>query len=189
MRKPMRSFQKRNLPENPMEWSKCPMCKEPFAESHLGPGPGQKTYIHSNGTRHIANEPSTDTTRQTSINKVAALDDLYGRITQVAKAMGATASRSVSSLSIPSAMTATSRTEDAPTLHVNTPNGFQVDFSPSNPLSIGNALSVKATRTLRGSRKSDQVISFLQNAWRLSDGPLSDDDIRACLTPEGPPPV
>jgi hypothetical protein len=41
------------LPESPMAWSKCPKCEEPFSECQDGPLPGQKTYIHSNGDRHI----------------------------------------------------------------------------------------------------------------------------------------
>ncbi len=49
----MRSNQKREVPESPMEWSKCPVCGEPFSESHDGPLPGQTTYVHQNGVRHI----------------------------------------------------------------------------------------------------------------------------------------
>jgi hypothetical protein len=50
--KPIRSNQKRNVPESPMSWSKCPKCGEPFSECQNGPLPGQKTYVHANGTRH-----------------------------------------------------------------------------------------------------------------------------------------
>jgi len=49
----MRSNEKRKMPESPMDWSECPKCKEPFSESHDGPLPGQRTYIHSNGDRHV----------------------------------------------------------------------------------------------------------------------------------------
>ncbi len=122
-------------------------------------------------------------------DKSAALDELYGRITQIAGAMGGTTSRSLSSLAFPSAMTASPRTEDVPSLCVKMPDKFQVDFAPSNPLSIGNALSVKAARTLGVSRKSDWIFSFGPKGWQRTNTPLSDDEIRACLTPEGPPPV
>ena len=50
--KPMRSDQKRKMPESAMVWSKCPVCNEPFSESHPGPQPGQTTFVHQNGTRH-----------------------------------------------------------------------------------------------------------------------------------------
>jgi hypothetical protein len=50
--KRLRSDKKRKLPENPMAWSKCPVCGQPFSESHDNPGTGQKTYVHSNGTKH-----------------------------------------------------------------------------------------------------------------------------------------
>lgn len=128
-------------------------------------------------------------TQQTSVNTTAALDELYNRIAQVAAAMGGTASRAVSSLSLPSAMVATPRTEDAPTLHVKMPNGFEVEFAPTHPLSIGTALSIQARRTISGSRKSDWVLSYGSNGWRRSQAPLSDHEIRECLTPQGPPPV
>jgi len=196
---PQRSYQKRKTPESPMEWSKCPVCGEPFSEQHPSPIPGKRDYIHNNGTRHTADEPVSQpqpkpatiqqTAQQTSINKKAELDTLYGRITKEAEAMGGSASHSSSSLSVPGAMTATPQSENAPSLHVKMPNGFQVDFAPVNPLSIGNALSVRAIRTTGGHRKSDHTFVFLQGGWRMSNNALSADEIRACLTPEGPFPA
>jgi hypothetical protein len=128
-------------------------------------------------------------THQTGVNKTAALDELYNRITHVAVAMSGSASRAMSSLSLPSAMVAAPRTEDAPTLHVKMPNRFEVEFTPTHPLNVGNALSVQARRTISGARKSDWMLSFGPNGWQRTQVPLSDDEIRACLTPEGPPPA
>jgi len=51
--KPMRSDKTRKLPESPMGWSECPICGEPFSDCPPGPLPGQTTYVHSNGVRHI----------------------------------------------------------------------------------------------------------------------------------------
>jgi hypothetical protein len=128
-------------------------------------------------------------TQQTGVNKTAALDELYDRIAQAAAAMGGTASRAVSSLSIPSTLVPTPGTEGAPTLHIKMPNGFEVELSPTHPLSIGTALSVQARRTIGGARKSDWMLSFGPNGWQRSQAPLSDREISACLTPEGPPTV
>lgn len=182
-----------------MEWSKCPVCGQPFSEQHPSPIPGKRDYTHNDGTRHTADEPAPQpqpketatqqTAQQSSINKTAELDTLYGRIKKDAEAMGGTALRSSSSVAVPGAMTATSQNEDAPSLHVKMPNEFQVDFAPINPLSIGNALSVRAVRTFKGQRKSDKVFVYLQGGWRVSNNALSDDEIHACLTPEGPLPA
>jgi hypothetical protein len=53
-------------------------------------------------------------THQTGLDKTAALDELYNRISQVAVAMGGSASRNPKSLSLPSTMVATPTTENAP---------------------------------------------------------------------------
>lgn len=127
-------------------------------------------------------------TQQTNDGKFAALNELYSRITRIAEAMGGTASPVVLGLSLPSAVVATPRSEDAPALGVEMPGGFQVDFAPAHPLSIGNALSVRARRTHRGGRKNDWIFTFIQDVWRYSQNPLSDEEIRKCLTPDGPPP-
>lgn len=62
----MRSDKARKLPESPMEWSKCPTCGEPFSESQDGPLPGQKTYIHANGVRHVGSGDANVLTRDPS---------------------------------------------------------------------------------------------------------------------------
>jgi hypothetical protein len=113
-------------------------------------------------------------TQQTAVNKTAALDDLYNRISRVGVTMGCGASRDPSS----------------PDLYVRTPNGLEVRFTPMQSLSdIGNALSVQAMRYFGGGRKNDWMCSLGPNGWQLGQAPLSDADIRACLTPEGPSPV
>jgi len=124
---------------------------------------------------------------QITDTKTAALEELYSRITRVAGAMGGTASLHTSSLSVPSAMVAEPQTEDAPALRVNMPKSFQVDFAPFNPLSVGTALCVKATRTTGMGRKDDWSFIHGPNGWQRSNSPLSDHEIRECLTPEGPP--
>jgi hypothetical protein len=128
-------------------------------------------------------------TQQTGSDKSAALKELYSRVVTIAEAMGGTASRTVISLSIESAMVATPRSEDAPSLHVAMPNGFQADFVPAHALSVGNALSVRVTRTHDDSRKSDWSFNYGPDGWRRTQTPLSDDEISACLTPEGPKPA
>ena len=121
--------------------------------------------------------------------KAAAVDGLYGRITLLAEAMGGTASRLASARAIPNAMVASPRSEDVPALHVEMRGGFQVDFAPTHPLSVGNALAVQAARSLRGARMTDWFLSFGPNGWQKSGALLSDGEIRDCLTPQGPPPL
>ena len=128
-------------------------------------------------------------TQQTGGNKSAALNELYDRVVRIAEAMGGDAVRRVTRLSLPNAMTATPRGEDAPTLHVQMPNGFEVDITPADALSVGNALSVHVKRTHDGLRKSDWRFNYGPNGWRRTQNPLSDDEIGACLTPEGPKPA
>jgi hypothetical protein len=123
------------------------------------------------------------------LQKSAALDQLYGRITEIAGAMGGTAVRILEPLSFPNAMVDTPRRENAPALHVDLPDDFRVEFAPSFPLSIGSALSVSAVRTHAGGRKTDWAFNFGADGWRRTQVPLSDDEIRACLTPEGPRPA
>jgi hypothetical protein len=122
-------------------------------------------------------------------NKSAVLDELYYRIAQIAEAMDGTASPLVSRQSLPSQMVATPSSENVQALWVRLPDEFQVEFAPSHPLSIGNALSVRAVRTHAGLRKSDWTLNFGPDGWRRTQAPLSDDEIRACLTPEGPSPA
>lgn len=122
-------------------------------------------------------------------DKSAALGKLYDRITRVAEAMGGTASPQVLALTIPGAMTAGYQSENAPALCAEMPDSFQVEFAPSFPLSIGNALSVRAKRFHAGLPKSEWGFNLGPDGWRRTQAPLSDDEIRACLTPEGPRPA
>jgi hypothetical protein len=122
-------------------------------------------------------------------DKAAALGKLYDRITRVAEAMGGTASHQVLALTVPGQMTAGYQSENAPALCAEMPDSFQVDFAPAFPLSIGSALSVKAKRTHAGSPKNEWGFNFGPDGWRRTQAPLSDDEIRACLTPEGPRPA
>jgi hypothetical protein len=122
-------------------------------------------------------------------DKTSALDQLYGRITEIAGTMEGTAVRILEHVSFPNAMVDTPRRENAPALHVALPNDFRVEFAPSFPLSSGNALSVRAVRTRAGGRKTDWAFNFGPDGWRRIQDPSSDDEIRTCLTPEGPRPA
>jgi hypothetical protein len=97
--------------------------------------------------------------------------------------------RAVEHLSFPAAMVAEPRGEDVPTVRVSMPNDFEVEFCPTFPLSIGNALSVKAKRICRGQPKNDHTFVSGPNGWVYGAGSLSDDDLRSCLTPDGPRPA
>ncbi len=130
-----------------------------------------------------------DKNRPADNEKAAALKGLYRRIEKIADDMGGGATRLTASRSIPSAMTAAPRAEDIPTLRVEMPDSFEVEFSPSFPLSIGNVLTVQAKRNHSGYRKTDWQVNFGPEGWRRTQALLSDDEIRACLTPEGPRPV
>lgn len=127
-------------------------------------------------------------TQPTIDNRIATLDDLYGRITRTAEAIGGRASRNRSCLAVPLQMVAEPRTEDVPALQVEMPDSFQVNFAPLYPLSAGNALSVQARRTHHGARKNDWFFNFGPDGWRRTQVLLSEEEIRACLTPEGPRP-
>jgi len=59
----------------------------------------------------------------------------------------------------------------------------------AHPLSIGNVVSVRAVRMHAGGRKNDWNFNFVNGEWRTAQGSLSDDEIRKCLMPEGPPPL
>jgi hypothetical protein len=121
--------------------------------------------------------------------KAAALGNLYDHVQRVAVTMNGRASRDVENLSVPAAMASQPRGENVPTVRVAMPNGFEVEFSPTLPLSIGNALSVRAKRIYRGQPKSDYTFVFGPNGWTRGAGSLSDDDLRSCLTPDGPIPA
>jgi hypothetical protein len=127
-------------------------------------------------------------TEQVGDNKSAALDQLYTRITKIAEDMGGTATRTTQSLGFPAAMVASPRREDAPALHVEMPDTFQLDIAPFLPLSAPGVLSVRAKRAYGGAEKAGWTFSFLQGEWRTHN-PVSDDTLRACLTAEGPKPA
>ncbi len=122
-------------------------------------------------------------------NKSGALNNLYSRIAQIAVAMGGTATATTESRSFESATVATPRSEDVPALLVEMRDAFQVEFAPSRALSAHGVLSVKAKRTHSGSRKSDWDFILLQDEWRYGGKSISDDDLRKCLTAEGPRPA
>jgi hypothetical protein len=92
----------------------------------------------------------------------------------------------MSSLSFPSAIVAAPATETVPALHVEMPDFFRLEMAPPHPLSIGNALTVRVKRTHGSARKSDWNFSFGPKGWQRTQDPLSDDEIRQCLTPGGP---
>jgi hypothetical protein len=85
----MRSDKARKLPESPMGWSKCPKCGEPFSDSHDGPLPGQTTYVHSNGVRHIDGASGTAVPTSSAVNpspdpaKPAPFSDAWGSSTKI----------------------------------------------------------------------------------------------------------
>ena len=123
-------------------------------------------------------------TQAVTIDKSTALNELYSRITQIAEAMGGRVSRIKPSVSFPSAEGAAPRIEDVPALCVDMPDNFQVEFAPSYPLSLPSDLLVRAKRTHGRLRESDWHFNFAPDGWRRIHAPLSDDEIRECLTPE-----
>lgn len=126
---------------------------------------------------------------QATSEKLVALNALYGRIASIAAAMGGRATESSVSLSTPSVMVASPRTETTPSLVVEMPGSFRVDFAPTHPLTIGNALAVRALRTHEDQRKTDWQFNLGADGWQRTQAPLSDEEIRQCLTPEGPRPA
>jgi hypothetical protein len=128
-------------------------------------------------------------TQPVASDKSRALNELYCRITQIAEAMGGRVFPIESSLSFPSATVADPRFEDVPALRVDMPDDFRVEFVPSYPLSFPSDLSMRAKRIHGGLRKSDWHFNFAPDGWRRTQAPLSDDEIRVCLTPEGPRPA
>ena len=123
---------------------------------------------------------------KTSDNKSVDLYELYSRVKQIAEAMGGCASAIAVGRSLPSAMFGSPRGEIVSPLRVMMPDGFRVDFAAYYPSSIGETLTVRAVRTHGGSRKTDWLLRLAPDGWRRGQVPLSDDEIRGCLTPEGP---
>lgn len=76
-----------------MEWSKCPVCGEPFSEPRPGPLPGQTTYVHSNGVKHMhpmiastlgaAKPTSAPTNSQPEPEKPVPFSDASGSSTKI----------------------------------------------------------------------------------------------------------
>ncbi|MGC2656437.1 MAG: hypothetical protein WA324_00560 [Bryobacteraceae bacterium] len=120
--------------------------------------------------------------------KIAVFDTLFFRVQRVARAMGGSAEGINEPVAhhdppIP-------RADVVPALLVEMPGGFLVKLVPAFPLRApGNALSVRAERTHNGGRKTDWQFTHGPDGWRGRQGLLTDDEIRACLTPEGPPPA
>lgn len=128
-------------------------------------------------------------TLMTVNDKAAALGKLYDRVTRIAKEMGGTATRQVLALTVSVQMTAARQSENAPALIAEMPDDFQVEFAPSSPLSIGSALYVRINRLHAGYPKNEWAFNYSPGGWRMTQALLSDEEIRACLIPEGPRPA
>jgi len=122
-------------------------------------------------------------------DKLGRLEELYSRITRIAGAMGGTAFRTVLRLSFPAEKVAAPRSEGTPALVAKMPDNFGVVFAPTFPLSVMSALLVRARRTHAGLLESDWHCNFGPDGWRRTQAPLSDDEIRACLTTDGTMPA
>lgn len=126
----------------------------------------------------------------TTEEKIAALNTLYYRVGQVAGAMGGAASPVNEPITYLSVSQVIPRTEVTHALRVEMPGYFVVIFSPTFPLKEpGNAISVRAKRTHNGGRKSDWTFILAPNGWQRTQQPLTDDELRECLTPQGLPPL
>ncbi len=128
-------------------------------------------------------------TLMTVTDKAAALGKLYNRIMRIAKEIGGTATHQVCALTVPTQMAAAHQSESAPALIAEMPDDFQVEFVPSFPLSIGSALSVRINRLHAGYPKNEWAFNYSPDGWRRTHALLSDEEIHACLTPEGPRPA
>jgi hypothetical protein len=137
----------------------------------------------------MKSEGESQMTWMTVSDKAAALGKLYDRVTRIAKKMGGNATRQVRALTVPAQMTAAHQDENAPALIAEMPDDFQVGFAPSFPLSIGSALSVRINRLHAGYPKNEWAFNYSPDGWRRTQALLSDEEIHACLTPEGPPPA
>lgn len=126
-------------------------------------------------------------TLMTVNDKVAALGKLYCPVMRIAKEMGGNATHQVRALTVPGQMTATRQSENVPALIVEMPDDFQVEFVPSFPLSLGSTLSVRINRRHAGYPKNEWGFKYSPDGWRKTQALLTDEEIRACLTPEGPP--
>ena len=98
-------------------------------------------------------------------DKATALKNLYDHVARVAVTINGKPYRAVEHLNVPAAMAAEPRGEDVPTVRVTMPNGFEVEICPTQPLSLGNALSARAKRTYRGQPKSDYTFVCGPSGW------------------------
>jgi hypothetical protein len=122
-----------------------------------------------------------------TIDKAAALEELYTRIARVARAMGGVPVQATTPIGLPSTTVATPRSVEVPALHVEMPKAFRVEFTPSSPLSAPFVLSVQVRRAQHGLPKSGSILNFVAGNWRMAQTPLSDDEISTLLTLQGPP--
>lgn len=122
-----------------------------------------------------------------SNDKSAALLSLYGSVGPIAKKMGGASTVVGVPASFKSLTLDEPLTEDVPALHVEMPDGFRVEFTPSGPLNTPYPLSVNIRRIHRGAQKNSTSTTCVNCAWRTGQSPLSDDQIRAWLTIDGPP--
>jgi hypothetical protein len=123
------------------------------------------------------------------LDKASALDALYARVTQMAGDMEGAARRLLAPVAFLNTTVATPCYEHTPALHIDMPNDLRVEFSPSSPLSTPYILNVNVRRTHQGFAKSSSAINFIEGSWLVGQIPLSDDQIRAWLTLDGPPPA
>ena len=119
--------------------------------------------------------------------KLTALGELYVRIERIAAEMKGTASRSNVERSFLGATVASSKEENSLALFVRMPGGFFIEFAPFYPLGQpGNNLIVQARRYQKGTRRNDWQFRFSEGEWQRTQSALSDQEIRECLTPDGP---
>ena len=121
-------------------------------------------------------------------DKLAELNDLFSRIVQITEAMGGDSAHEIVSVSHMNMTVAEPCCEGVPTLRVDMTDGFCVEFIPSGPLSTPYLLNVNVRRIHKGYPKNGNSINFVNDAWRLGQTALSDDQIRAWLTLDGLPP-
>jgi hypothetical protein len=124
-----------------------------------------------------------------SVDKLAAIERLYNRIETIAKAMSGVPCALTAYVGFPADISSEPILKDTPALVAKMPNDFRVEFVPDRPLIAPGELQVWARRIHSGSRKTDMQFHFVSNGWQTDGSPLSDEQIRACLTPDGPPPA
>jgi hypothetical protein len=121
-------------------------------------------------------------------SQITALHELYRRITEIARTMGGTATEGTATRRL-TVNVAVPRDEYVPSLAVQMPDTFSVEFAPPNVLGSGNALSVRGRRLHYGSPKNDWTFNLMQGVWRYTQEALSDEEVCKCLTPDGPRPA